>query len=103
MICHTYSIEDRSGDLARQGNMSTVCRAHCVTTSTMTPVVGPVCLGHRQFGCRRSPGLILTNTRPSLAPKGRTFFHQKTQQISTPSSNELWLDTIGIANGNGLE
>ncbi|GFX36712.1 RNA-directed DNA polymerase from mobile element jockey [Trichonephila clavipes] len=25
------------------------------------------------------------------------------KQISTPSSNELWLDTTGVANGNGLE
>ncbi|GFW14553.1 hypothetical protein TNCV_2358771 [Trichonephila clavipes] len=29
----------------------------------------------------------------------KTCFHQKTQQIS----NEIWLDTPGIANDNGLE
>ncbi|GFV65011.1 hypothetical protein TNCV_763531 [Trichonephila clavipes] len=25
------------------------------------------------------------------------------KQISTPSSNEIWLDTTGVTNGNGLE
>ena len=31
MISHMWSIEDRSGDFADQGNMSTHCRAHCIT------------------------------------------------------------------------
>ncbi|GFX70382.1 hypothetical protein TNCV_3903661, partial [Trichonephila clavipes] len=33
----------------------------------MTTGVGPVCLGHRQFGYRRSSGLLLTNTWTSLS------------------------------------
>ncbi|GFU46119.1 putative transposable element [Trichonephila clavipes] len=35
--------------------------------------------------------------------KGEPAFYQKTKQISTPSSNELWLDTTGFLNNNGLE
>ncbi|GFU43740.1 hypothetical protein TNCV_651561 [Trichonephila clavipes] len=48
----------------------------------MTPGVSSVCLGHGLFDCRRSPDVLLN---------------------SNPSSTELWLDTTGIVNGNGLE
>ncbi|GFS64851.1 hypothetical protein TNCV_2000701 [Trichonephila clavipes] len=64
----------------------------------MTPDVGPECLARRKFVCRRFSGLLLTNTRHQV----RTSFHKKAQQISTPTSNDLWLDTTAIANGNGL-
>ncbi|GFX51431.1 hypothetical protein TNCV_3103641 [Trichonephila clavipes] len=57
-----------------------------IAHQTMTPGVGPVCLGRRQFVCRCSPGLLLTDTRPSQL-RGRTRFHQKMQQISTTHSN----------------
>ncbi|GFV37604.1 hypothetical protein TNCV_4982261 [Trichonephila clavipes] len=33
MIFHTCLLGDRSSDLAVQGNMSTICSAHCVTTA----------------------------------------------------------------------
>ncbi|GFY22090.1 hypothetical protein TNCV_3297341 [Trichonephila clavipes] len=33
MISHAGSVGDRSGELAGQGNMSTLCRARCVTTA----------------------------------------------------------------------
>ncbi|GFV49714.1 hypothetical protein TNCV_1130911 [Trichonephila clavipes] len=39
----------------------------------MTPGVGPMSLGRGQFGCRHSPGLFLTNTQPSLAPRQNLF------------------------------
>lgn len=32
----------------------------------------------------------------------KTCFHQKVQQISTASSNELWLDTTDVTNGNEM-
>ncbi|GFU91610.1 hypothetical protein TNCV_2543741 [Trichonephila clavipes] len=35
--------------------------------------------------------------------KAEPAFNKKTQNVSIPSSNELWLDTTGVANGNGLE
>ncbi|GFV83269.1 hypothetical protein TNCV_1899951 [Trichonephila clavipes] len=35
--------------------------------------------------------------------KAEPAFIKKIQQISTPSSNELWFDTTGVTNGNGLE
>ncbi|GFW02536.1 hypothetical protein TNCV_2455521 [Trichonephila clavipes] len=68
----------------------------------MTPGVCPVCIFHRQFGCRHSLSLLLTNTCPSLAPKQNLFSSENTA-ISTPSSNDLRLGTTGVANGNGLE
>ncbi|GFS84115.1 uncharacterized protein TNCV_2365041 [Trichonephila clavipes] len=48
MISHTCSMGERSDDLAGQGNISTLGRAHCVTTEgiayqTMIPVVDTVC------------------------------------------------------------
>ncbi|GFV97979.1 hypothetical protein TNCV_5070191 [Trichonephila clavipes] len=33
-----------------------------IASHTRALGVGPVCLGRRQFICRRSPGLLLTNT-----------------------------------------
>ncbi|GFW35004.1 hypothetical protein TNCV_979421 [Trichonephila clavipes] len=35
--------------------------------------------------------------------KTETVFNRNTQQISTPSSHELWIDTTGVTNDNDLE
>ncbi|GFW56427.1 hypothetical protein TNCV_2089341 [Trichonephila clavipes] len=67
----------------------------------MTSGVGPVCLGHRQFGCRRFPGL-LTNTRPSLTPRQNLLLSERTKDFHS-TYNKFWLDTIDVANGNGLK
>ncbi|GFU76437.1 hypothetical protein TNCV_4172731 [Trichonephila clavipes] len=79
----TCLIGDKSEDLAGQSE-------------------GPVCLECREFGCRRSPGFLLTNTLSSLAPMQNKAFIKKTQQISGPSSNDLWLDITGVAIYNCL-
>ncbi|GFV56461.1 hypothetical protein TNCV_4203851 [Trichonephila clavipes] len=59
MISHRRSIRDRSGGHAGKGNCSPDHDSN----------VGRVCLGSRQFGCRRSPDLLLINIRSSLAPR----------------------------------
>ncbi|GFV82149.1 hypothetical protein TNCV_2790471 [Trichonephila clavipes] len=48
--------------------------------------VGPVCLGHRQLGCRRVPGLLLTNTRSSLAPRQNLLSSENTKKPPLRSS-----------------
>ncbi|GBN29732.1 hypothetical protein AVEN_82138-1 [Araneus ventricosus] len=40
-----------------------------------------VCLGRRQVGCRRSPGLLLTNTRSSLAPSQNRLSSENTTDL----------------------
>ncbi|GFX36889.1 uncharacterized protein TNCV_4000491 [Trichonephila clavipes] len=77
MIYHTCSIGDRSGDLAGQGNICQHSLEHVelqhrcmgerypeVAPQTMTPGLGPVCIGRRH-----SSGRLLTNTLPSLVSK----------------------------------
>ncbi|GFV99185.1 uncharacterized protein TNCV_1511581 [Trichonephila clavipes] len=131
MISNTFLIGDRSGNLADQGKISTLCRAHCVKTAVLNnqtdvqassqcvwdnhksaPAIKGNCSPDHDSRSRSSesrpqtvwfqapPGLLLTDTRPSNSHQGRTCFHQKIQQISTPSSNE---HTTGVANGNGLD
>ncbi|GFX05443.1 hypothetical protein TNCV_1007651 [Trichonephila clavipes] len=46
----------------------------------MTPSEGPVCLGRRQFGCKRSPSLILTTT----GTKAELAFVRKHNRSSLP-------------------
>ncbi|GBM09178.1 hypothetical protein AVEN_226692-1 [Araneus ventricosus] len=48
---------------------------------TITPGVGPMCLGRRQVGCGCSPGLLLTNTRPSLATRQNRLSSENTTDI----------------------
>ncbi|GFY21967.1 uncharacterized protein TNCV_3296111 [Trichonephila clavipes] len=40
-----------------------------------------VCLGRIQLGCRHSPGLLLTNTRPLLAPKQNPLSSENTTDL----------------------
>ncbi|GFX54584.1 hypothetical protein TNCV_792711 [Trichonephila clavipes] len=47
----------------------------------MTLGVDPVCLDHRQFGRRRSPGLLLIDTQPSLAPRRNLLSSQNSTDI----------------------
>ncbi|GFY32639.1 hypothetical protein TNCV_673941 [Trichonephila clavipes] len=63
----------------------------------MTPGVGPVSLGHRQFGCRNSPGL-LTNTRPSLAPSPlQSIVHVPTLlPLLKTILKLLWLKAVSV-------
>ncbi|GFU27874.1 hypothetical protein TNCV_449761 [Trichonephila clavipes] len=92
MISHTCSNGDRSGD-AGQGNLPTLCRARCVTT-----VVQCVWATDSLVA-----GIHLAFSKPTQGHhwhKSRTCFDQKTQQISTSSSNELFKC---CKNGNGLE
>ncbi|GFU57030.1 hypothetical protein TNCV_1778981 [Trichonephila clavipes] len=49
-----------------------------IASQTMTPGVGPVCLGRRQFCCRRSPSLLLTITQPSLPRQNLLLSEKKT-------------------------
>ncbi|GFT49629.1 uncharacterized protein TNCV_3367751 [Trichonephila clavipes] len=49
---------------------------------TMIPGVDSVCLGRREFGCRLSPGLLLTDTRPSLAQRQNLLSTEKTTDHS---------------------
>ncbi|GFX33378.1 hypothetical protein TNCV_812401 [Trichonephila clavipes] len=73
-----------------------------IAPQTLTPVVGSVYLGHRKFGCRCSPGPLLTNTWSSLAPRQNLLSSENTTDLYS-SSNELWLDTTGVSNDTGLE
>ncbi|GFW94711.1 uncharacterized protein TNCV_4247511 [Trichonephila clavipes] len=45
----------------------------------------------------------LPSNQRKLWHQSRTSFHQKPQQNSNLSSNELWVDTTSVANSNGLE
>ncbi|GFX00765.1 hypothetical protein TNCV_4577321 [Trichonephila clavipes] len=68
-----------------------------ISLQAMTPGVGSVCIGRRQFGCRRSPGLLLTNTWPSLTPRQNLLSSEKTLDLHSI------LHTNGVTNSNDLE
>ncbi|GFV04200.1 hypothetical protein TNCV_918211 [Trichonephila clavipes] len=80
-----------------------------ILSKIMTPGVGSLYQGCKQFDCLCSPGFLLTNKQSDegQAPHHRhivrTLFHQKEHQLSIPSSNELLLETTGVAYVNGLE
>ncbi|GFV21401.1 uncharacterized protein TNCV_2371581 [Trichonephila clavipes] len=69
----------------------------------MSPGLVPVCLNCRQFGCMHFPGILMTNTRPSLAPRQNFLSLENTTDFHSASFNQLWLDIIGVTNGNGLQ
>ncbi|GFV07270.1 hypothetical protein TNCV_1312681 [Trichonephila clavipes] len=75
---------------------SYLIRAQLETYMITTSDVGPVCLGHRQFGCKRSSGLLLIKTRPVSGTKAEPSFNRK--RTSPPMSTGLT-----PRNGNGLE
>ncbi|GFV66303.1 hypothetical protein TNCV_2737171 [Trichonephila clavipes] len=68
----------------------------------MSPGVDPVGLGRIQL-VASVPVVSFRTTHGYYWHQHQTRFHKKTQQISIPSSNDLWLDTTGVANGNALE
>ncbi|GBO13207.1 hypothetical protein AVEN_87012-1 [Araneus ventricosus] len=96
LLSHTCSIEERSGDLAGQGNMLTLCRACLVTTAEIapqiiTPSVGPECLGRKLVGCRPSPGLLLTKHTAIIGTKAEPAFIRKNNRspLRPPMSSSL--------------
>ncbi|GFU49483.1 uncharacterized protein TNCV_1590351 [Trichonephila clavipes] len=91
-----YGLNWRHISVFRINHYSAAVMENC--SRTMTPDVGPVCLDRRQFGYRCFAGLLLTNTRTSLAPRQNLFSSENNRSpLNSPMSSGL---TTGVANGN---
>ncbi|GFT67794.1 hypothetical protein TNCV_271821 [Trichonephila clavipes] len=58
--------------------------------------VGPICIDRRQFGFRRSPTLLLTNTRPSLTLRQNLLSSENTTYLHSVLHSLCHCDTIYI-------
>ncbi|GFT46516.1 hypothetical protein TNCV_3183891 [Trichonephila clavipes] len=61
--------------------------------------VRPVCLGRKEFGCRHSPSLLMTHTRPSLVSRQNLLLSENKTDLHFALQWAL-VDNTAVSNGN---